>query len=54
LSSGIQRLAAVGNHLGGQRDVSGHDQVSCSDVLSDGVISDVEPGRDLEHLKSLD
>jgi len=49
-ASGIQRLAALGNHLSGEWDVRRHDQVARLDVLGDGVIRDVKPGWHLEHL----
>jgi hypothetical protein len=51
LPSGIQRVPASGNHLGGKRDVRGHDQVTRSYVLGDGMIGRIETGR---HLESLD
>jgi hypothetical protein len=50
VSAGIQRLAALGNHLSGEWDVRRHDQVARLDVLGDGVICDVKPGWHLEHL----
>jgi hypothetical protein len=49
-ASGIQRLAAVGNHLGGEWDVRRDDEVARLDALVDDVISHVEPGWHLEHL----
>jgi len=49
-ASRIQRLAALGNHLSGEWDVRRRDQVTRSDVLGDGMIRNVEPGRHLEHL----
>jgi hypothetical protein len=51
-SSGIQRMTASGNHLGGQWDVRGDDQVARSHVLGNSVISHVETSGHLEDLNS--
>src|SRR3972149_4937999 len=48
LAARVERVAALGDHVGGERDVRGDDQVAGRELAHDVAVRDVDAARHLE------